>query len=103
MSSLIRSQSHTRRPRRGQIYLPQRYRKQFFISRIEQKFREIESKFNNLLFYTGSSFAISMPNETTDELDADANEVPMRRNPRSSNCKYLLTSGQGQLMEFRVF
>ena len=42
-----------------------------------------------------------MPNETTDELDADANEVPMRRNPRSSNCKYLFTSGQ--LMEFRVF
>ena len=41
-----------------------------------------------------------MPNETTDELDADANEVPMRRNPRSSNCKYLSTSGQ--LMEFRV-
>ena len=41
-----------------------------------------------------------MPNETTDELDADANEVPMRRNPRSSNCKYLFTSGQ--LMEFRV-
>ena len=39
-----------------------------------------------------------MPNETTDELDADANEVPMRRNPRSSNCKY-----SGQLMEFRVF
>ena len=60
----------------------------FFISRIEQKFRENESKFNNLLFYIGSSFAISMPNETTDELDADANEVPMRRNPRSSNCKY---------------
>ena len=98
MSSLIRSQSHTRRPRRGQIYLPQRYRKQFFISRIEQKFREIEITFNNLLI--GSSFAISMPNETTDELDADANEVPMRRNPRSSNCKYLSTSGQ--LMEFRV-
>jgi len=36
-------------------------------------------------YLSGSSFAISMPNETTDELDADANEVPMRRNPRSSN------------------